>query len=153
MATLTWAAQRLNADRVLVGEVRGPEVIPAIMIMALGNDGSLFTVHAPSSDAALRKCQSYASIAPERWSHEESAWMIRDAVHAVVHVDYDRSANRRYVASIRVITGIQGRQLLTDEVYGRTDDGTLAPTGAGLDDELSEELHRVGFAADERGAA
>lgn len=153
---LAWAAQRQNADRVITGEVRGGlEIIPALSTMNLGNDGSMFTIHAPSSEAALRKCQTYASIAPERWGHEESAAIIRDAVHAVVHVDFDRADNRRYVASIRIVTGVQGGRLITEEVYGRRADGTLGPTGAGLDERLAEELEAVGFryATDEVGAA
>lgn len=143
---LAWAAQRQNADRVITGEVRGGlEIIPALSTMNLGNDGSMFTIHAPSSEAALRKCQTYASIAPERWTQEESAAIIRDAVHAVVHVDFDRLRNRRYVASIRIVTGVQGRILITEEVYGRREDATLGPTGAGLDESLADELERVGY--------
>lgn len=143
---LAWAAQRQNADRVITGEVRGGlEIIPALSTMNLGNDGSMFTIHAPSSEAALRKCQTYASIAPERWTHEESAAIIRDAVHAVVHVAFDRATNRRYVASIRIVVGVQGRLLMTEEVYGRRRDGTLGPTGAGLDESLADELESVGY--------
>ena len=144
-STLSWAAQRQNADRVITGEVRGGvQIIPALMTMLLGNDGSMFTIHATSSDAALRKSQGYASIAPEGWSHEESAWMIRDAVHIVVHVEFDRVGNRRYVSSIRVVDGVQGHLILTNEVYGRRPDGTLGPTG-GLDDDLLDDLRRAGY--------
>ncbi|MDQ1438224.1 MAG: pilus assembly protein CpaF [Acidimicrobiaceae bacterium] len=151
-STLAWAAQRQNADRVITGEVRGGvQIIPALMTMLLGNDGSMFTIHATSSDAALRKCQSYASIAPERWPHEESAWVIRDAVHLVVHVEFDRVANRRYVSSIRVVDGVQGNLVLTSEIYGRRPDGALGPTG-GLDDALLADLRRAGYAAADEAA-
>ena len=53
LATLVRWGLRMNPDRVIVGEVRGHEVIPMLNAMSQGNDGSMCTVHANSSLSAF----------------------------------------------------------------------------------------------------
>ena len=58
LAELVRWALRMTPDRVLVGEVRGAEVIPMLNAMSQGNDGSMTTIHASSSsggDAEARR--------------------------------------------------------------------------------------------------
>jgi Flp pilus assembly CpaF family ATPase len=66
VADLVRAALRMSPDRVIVGEVRGHEVIPMLNAMTQGNDGSMCTVHANSSAGAFGRLASYAVQAPER---------------------------------------------------------------------------------------
>ena len=53
MAELVRWALRMNPDRVIVGEARGAEVVPLLNAMSQGNDGSLTTIHASSSQAGV----------------------------------------------------------------------------------------------------
>ena len=59
-AELVRMSLRMNPDRVIVGEVRGDEVIPMLNAMSQGNDGSMCTVHADSSATVFNKLALYA---------------------------------------------------------------------------------------------
>ena len=61
LAELVRWALRMTPDRVLVGEVRGAEVIPMLNAMSQGNDGSMTTIHASSSRGAMLKLAAYAA--------------------------------------------------------------------------------------------
>ncbi|MDE0669464.1 MAG: ATPase, T2SS/T4P/T4SS family, partial [bacterium] len=58
------AALRMSPDRVIVGEVRGGEVMQLLQAMGIGNDGSLGTIHAGSTRAAINKMLIYAQRSP-----------------------------------------------------------------------------------------
>ena len=73
--------------RVIVGEVRGYEVIPMLKAMTQGNDGSMCTVHGSSARDALGRLQLYALEAPEHLAHEVSAPYIAAGVHFVVYLE------------------------------------------------------------------
>ena len=55
LAVLMTHALRMNARRILVGEVRGDELIPMLTAMGSGNPGSLCTLHANTSAAAISR--------------------------------------------------------------------------------------------------
>ena len=116
MAELTRWALRMSPDRVIVGEVRGPEVIPMCQAMSQGNDGSLATVHASSSRGALLRLATYAVQAPEQLNLEAANLLIAGAVHVVVHLDRD-AAGRRVVSSVREVTGAEGNQIPSNEFF------------------------------------
>src|SRR5262249_38376941 len=63
-ADLVRMSLRMNADRVIVGEVRGDEVIPMLNALSQGNDGSMCTLHADSSATVFNKLALYAMQAP-----------------------------------------------------------------------------------------
>lgn len=87
---LVRASLRMRPDRIVVGEVRGPEADAALAAMATGHEGSMLTVHARS-----------AAEAPERLAYLacRDAGEVRRAVGAFVHVA--RAQGRRRVAEIR----------------------------------------------------
>ena len=80
-----WAL-RMTPDRVIVGEIRGPEVIPMCNAMSQGNDGSMATLHASSSRIAFTRLASYAAQGPERLPLEATNLLVASAVHFVVHL-------------------------------------------------------------------
>lgn len=110
---------RMSPDRVIVGEVRGAEVIPMTNAMAQGNDGSLTTVHAESTAEAFTTFARYAAQAPERLSLQASNLMIAGAVDVVVHVARLGTLGPRVVTSIREVVGLDGDQIVSNEVYRR----------------------------------
>jgi hypothetical protein len=87
MARLVRRALRMNADRVIVGEVLGDEVLPMLNAMSQGRSGSMCTIHADSSAGVFRRLASYAVQAPERLPLESTNMLIAGAVHFVVFVD------------------------------------------------------------------
>jgi pilus assembly protein CpaF len=95
MARLVRRALRMNADRVVVGEVLGDEVLPMLNAMSQGRSGSMCTIHADSSSGVFRRLASYAVQAPERLPLESTNILIAGSVHFVVFVDVvDEPAHR-----------------------------------------------------------
>ena len=78
---------RMNADRVIVGEVLGDEVLPMLNAMSQGRSGSMCTIHAESSAGVFRRIASYAVQAPERLPLEATNLLIAGALHFVVQLD------------------------------------------------------------------
>ena len=89
MADLVRRSLRMNADRVIVGEVLGDEVLPMLNAMSQGRSGSMCTIHAESSAGVFRRIASYAVQAPERLPLEATNLLIAGALHFVVHLDSD----------------------------------------------------------------
>ena len=87
VADLVRRALRMNADRVIVGEVLGDEILPMLNAMSQGRSGSMCTIHANSSDGVFRRIASYAVQAPERLPLEATNLLIAGAVHFVVFLD------------------------------------------------------------------
>jgi len=104
MARLVRRALRMNADRVIVGEVLGDEVLPMLNAMSQGRSGSMCTIHADSSLGVFRRLASYAVQAPERLPLESTNLLIAGAIHFAVFVelaDVDRPA-----PDIRYLNGL-----------------------------------------------
>jgi pilus assembly protein CpaF len=87
VADLVRRALRMNADRVIVGEVLGDEVLPMLNAMSQGRSGSMCTIHADSSAGVFRRISSYAVQAQERIPLEASNLLIAGAIHFVVQLD------------------------------------------------------------------
>ncbi|WP_436850213.1 CpaF family protein [Streptomyces monashensis] len=117
---------RMSPDRVIVGEIRGAEVIPMCNAMSQGNDGSLSTIHASTSRGVFTKLASYAAQAPERLTLEATNLMVASAVHFVVHLGWD-TAGRRVIDSVREVVDADGAQIVSNEVYRPGPDGRAVP--------------------------
>jgi pilus assembly protein CpaF len=89
VADLVRRALRMNADRVIVGEVLGDEILPMLNAMSQGRSGSMCTIHADSSAGVFRRIASYAVQAPERLPLEATNLLMAGAIHFVVFLDSD----------------------------------------------------------------
>ncbi len=126
MAALFRSALRQNPDRVIVGEARGDEVVPMLHAMNQGNDGSLSTIHASSSQGAFSKLQLFGAAAPERLDRAAMAQLIADGVDFVVHIDQTPD-HRRVVSSIREVVGADGDMVVSDEIAKPGPDRSAVP--------------------------
>lgn len=115
LAELVRWALRMSPDRVIVGEVRGREVVPMLNAMSQGNDGSMTTLHASSSRGAFMKLAAYAAQTDEHLRLEDTNLLIAGAVHFVVQLDY-APGGQRVISSIREVVGADGRQVVSNEV-------------------------------------
>ena len=149
MAELVQAGLRLNPSRVIVGEILGDEVLAMLEAMSQGNPGSMGTIHAESSAYVFQRIAMYALKSAMRLPVEATAQLVAGAVHFIVFLarrDERRLGGplRRYVASVREVTGAEGRQLITNEVYRPGPDGRAVPApGAPL--RCREDLELAGF--------
>ena len=141
-ADLVRMSLRMNPDRVIVGEVRGDEVIPMLNAMSQGNDGSMCTIHADSSGTVFNKLGLYAMQAPERLSLEATNQLASSAIDLVVFIA--KSRNGRHVASIRQVVGADGRQVITNELYTPGPDGRAVPSSP-LPHDLADDLAANGY--------
>ncbi|MHB8262485.1 MAG: CpaF family protein [Acidimicrobiales bacterium] len=93
MGRLVRRGLRMNADRVIVGEVLGNEIIPMLNAMSQGRSGSMCTIHADSSAGVFRRIASYAVQAAERLPIEATNLLIAGAIHFVVFLDVTMKAS------------------------------------------------------------
>ena len=148
LATLVRWGLRMNPDRVIVGEVRGHEVIPMLNAMSQGNDGSMCTIHANSSSGAFGKLAMYAVQAPERLNLEATNLMVANAINFIVHIGSAVGGGagglRRFVSSVREVVGAEGSMMVSNEIFRPGYDRRAVP-GAPLRDATQSELAAVGF--------
>src|SRR5581483_4072822 len=143
-AELVRMSLRMNPDRVIVGEVRGDEVIPMLNAMSQGNDGSMCTVHADSSATVFNKLALYAMQAPERLPIEATALLASAAIDLVVFIT--KKGNERYVSSVRQVVGASGPTVITNELFEPGPNGRAVPAMA-VPVELADELADAGWDA------
>jgi pilus assembly protein CpaF len=78
-------ALRMRPDRIVVGEVRGPEALDMLQALNTGHDGSLTTVHANSPEDALRRVETLALMAGVGLPHEAVREQVASALDLIVH--------------------------------------------------------------------
>jgi pilus assembly protein CpaF len=98
LRTLLRSALRLRPDRIVVGEVRGPEALDMIAALNTGHAGSMSTVHANSPDEALWKLETLALSGDERVGEEAVRRQLLAAVQVIVQLE--RRGGHRRVAAI-----------------------------------------------------
>lgn len=142
-AELVRWALRMSPDRVIVGEIRGPEVVPMCNAMSQGNDGSMATLHASTSRGAFTKLAAYAAQGPEQLPMEATNLLVASAVHLVIHI-VESTDRVRVVSSIREVVDADERNVVSNEVY-RPDRDRRAVPGAPMRTETLDELVAAGL--------
>jgi type IV secretion system protein VirB11 len=84
MTQLLRTTLRMRPDRILVGEVRGPEALDLLMAWNTGHEGGAATLHANNARAGLVRLQMLVSMHRDAPSHIEG--LIAEAVDVVVHI-------------------------------------------------------------------
>ena len=116
-------ALRMRPDRIIVGEVRGDEVLDMLQAMNTGHDGSMTTLHANSATDAIHRLELLAGFAGYNGNELTLRSQIESALQLIVHVSRLSTGQRR-VLSISRITGLQGRELGLRELFRyETDSG------------------------------
>lgn len=148
LADLVRSALRGSPDRVIVGETRGHEVLPMLLAMSQGNEGSMSTVHARSSADVWFRLATYAAMAPEALGFEASAALIAGALDLVVFLSPRPVAvpggSPGAITSIRELTGCEAGRVTSNEVLAAHRGGGLR-IGAGFRAEAAERLAAVGY--------
>jgi len=125
-------ALRMRPDRLVVGEVRGAEVVDLLAALNTGHDGGCGTVHANSSPDLPARLEALGTAAGLDRSAVHS--QLASAVQVVVHLS--RSDGRRRVAEIGVLEATDGwvrvQPALVHEADGRVSEGPGADRLAAL---------------------
>ncbi|MET7820476.1 CpaF family protein [Micromonospora zamorensis] len=144
MSMLFRSGLRMSPDRVIVGEIRGHEVIPMLNAMSQGNDGSLGTIHASSSGGALKKLMLYAAQAPERLEPATTNLLVAESVHLVVHMGFTADGRGRVLTSVREVVDADGLAVSSNEIFRPGQAGRAVPH-APVSTGLLSALARLGF--------
>jgi pilus assembly protein CpaF len=97
-------ALRMRPDRIVIGEVRGPEALDLLTALNTGHDGALSTVHANSPGDALARLETLALMAGLGLPHGAIAEQVRRGVDLVVHLERGRDGARRVTEIVEVTT-------------------------------------------------
>jgi Flp pilus assembly CpaF family ATPase len=145
-ADLVRWAMRMNARRVIVGEVLGDEVVPMLNAMNSGASGSMCTLHANSSAEVFNKLALLAAQSPERLEFRHTFALAADAVNFTIFLRRD-GGGHRVVSSIREVTGANETAVVTNELFAPDRDGRAVPTGTVLSERTRHRLREHGFEA------
>jgi pilus assembly protein CpaF len=88
-------ALRMRPDRIVIGEVRGPEALDLLTALNTGHDGALSTVHANSPRDAIARLETLALMAGVGLPHEAIAEQVRRGIDLVVHLRRMPDGSRR----------------------------------------------------------
>jgi pilus assembly protein CpaF len=113
---LVRTALRMRADRIIVGEVRGSEVLDMLQAMNIGHDGSLTTVHANSPRDVLRRLESLALMGDDGITRDSIREMIGSAVSVIVQLCRFSDGSRRVISISEVVE--EDGALRVQELFG-----------------------------------
>ena len=139
---------RMNPDRILVGECRGPETMAMLWAFATGHAG-MTSVHGESVEHALRNLARFALTSGNRIDNSQALDWLRE-IDVVVHCDRPRSYQNgerrclpRHIDEIVEVAGVEGNRLTLNPLF--TGHGNeLAWIGTGP--RYLPELEQAGFA-------
>jgi pilus assembly protein CpaF len=102
LSDLVRHALRLRPDRLVVGEVRGPEAFDMLQAMNTGHTGSLSSCHANSARDALHRIESMVLQSIGNWPHHAVRAYVASAIDMVVHLERDADGSRRITDVVEV---------------------------------------------------
>ena len=100
-------ALRMRPDRIVIGEVRGPEALDLLTALNTGHDGALSTIHANSPADALARLETLALMAGVGLPHAAIAEQVRRGIELVVHLER-QADGARVVTEIAEVVRVAG---------------------------------------------
>ena len=122
-------ALRMRPDRIIVGEVRGVEVLDMLQAMNTGHDGSLTTIHANSAREAVHRLETLMMMSGVNLPSAAMREQITSALDVIVHLSRMSDGTRR-VMSVSEIVGMERDIVAMQEIFvfrkkGVAEDGTV----------------------------
>ncbi|MDQ4068969.1 MAG: CpaF family protein [Actinomycetota bacterium] len=109
-------ALRMRPDRIIVGEVRGPEALDMLQAMNTGHEGSMTTVHSNGPRDALSRLETMVLMAGYELPVKAIREQINSALHLIMHLDR-MPDGRRVVTSVTELQGMEGETILLQELF------------------------------------
>lgn len=130
---------RMRPDRIIVGEVRGVEVIDMIAAMSTGHDGSLSTGHSNSARGMIRRLETMY-LADSNYPIDAVRGQISEALEFVVHLERDNSGHR-HVVEISEFLGYEKGEPILNDIFKYVQGEGLTQTGNQI--RHTDKLQRV----------
>ncbi|WP_427168831.1 CpaF family protein (plasmid) [Streptomyces sp. C1-1] len=144
-------ALRMSLERIVVGEVRGPEVVAMMQALTNGSGGNLCTIHARRPDIVFDRIAELYALAQENLSEQLAYRQTANGLDFIVYVDMTDETRiggrrHRYVSHVLELTGIgENGRPATNEIFApRSEWGELRAVPR-MDPGCIDDLRRVGF--------
>src|SRR6201986_4156778 len=120
---------RMRPERIIVGEVRGPEAFDLLQAMNTGHDGSMGTLHANSPREAMSRLESMITMGGFQLPTKTIREMIVGSIDVIIQAERMRDGSRR-ITKVTEVVGTEGdvvitQDLVTYEVTGEDETGRL----------------------------
>lgn len=107
---------RMRPDRIILGEVRGEEVMDVLQAMNTGHDGCMSTVHANNPEDAMLRFEMLAGLAKFHGTESTLRKMIAAAIELIVQIERMPNGQRK-VVSITEVVGVRDGNFVLNELY------------------------------------
>lgn len=122
-------ALRMRPDRIILGEIRGEEVVDVLTAMNTGHDGSMATIHANSPKDCLIRLENLVAMSSVQVQSSSLRQQISSAVQLIVQIQRMRDGKRR-ITAIEEVLGYDSGTIVTQTLFayrfrGLNPDGLL----------------------------
>lgn len=107
---------RMRPERIIVGEVRGPEAFDLLQAMNTGHDGSMGTLHANSPREALQRLESMITMGGFALPSKTVKEMICGSIDVIIQAARLRDGSRR-ITHITEVIGMEGDVIITQDLF------------------------------------
>jgi len=120
---------RMRPERIIVGEVRGPEAFDLLQAMNTGHDGSMGTLHANSPREALQRIESMITMGGYGLPSKTIREMMVGSIDVIIQAARLRDGSRR-ITHITEVLGTEGDTIITQDLFvyemdGEDDNGKI----------------------------
>ena len=120
---------RMRPERIIVGEVRGPEAFDLLQAMNTGHDGSMGTLHANSPREAMSRLESMITMGVFQLPTKTIREMVVASIDVIIQAERIRDGSRR-ITRITEVVGTEGdvvitQDLMTYEIEGEDETGRI----------------------------
>jgi pilus assembly protein CpaF len=106
---------RMRPERIIVGEVRGPEVFDLLQAMNTGHDGSMGTIHANSPRECLNRIESMIAMGGYSLPQKTVREIIVGSIDVIIQAARLRDGSRR-ITHITEVLGMEGDVIITQDL-------------------------------------
>ncbi|MFZ0888728.1 MAG: CpaF family protein [Candidatus Binataceae bacterium] len=129
---------RMRPDRIIVGEVRGAEVLDMLQAMSTGHDGSMATIHSNNPRDSLGRLEMMMLLSGIELPERAMRQYIAAALNLIIHVSRFSDGTRKIV-KVSEITGMEGDAVLMQDLY------EYVRTGIGAGGKVLGEFRSTGI--------
>ncbi|MBO6813992.1 MAG: CpaF family protein [Rhizobiaceae bacterium] len=122
MTDLVKNCLRMRPERIIVGEVRGPEVFDLLQAMNTGHDGSMGTIHANSPRECLNRIESMIAMGGFSLPAKTVREIIVGSIDVIIQAQRLRDGSRR-ITHITEVLGLEGEVITTQDLFVYRMDG------------------------------
>ena len=146
---------RMRPDRIIIGEVRGPEAFDMLQAMNTGHEGSMTTIHANTPRDSLTRLESMIMMTGMRLPEKSMRFMISSALDLIVQATRQTDGTRK-ITSICEVVGMEGDVITLQDIFvferkGLDENGKVLGhfRATGIRPKISERLEMAGIKLDQ----